>query len=134
MGIHWSIYNAVIGVVLQKIYFDLNSSTLRNESNVELNNLANFLRNNPSLKIQLGGHTDTRGTLEDNLKLSTERAKSVYSYLIQVEKIDANRLSFKGFGETQPIISDAQIAIMATQKEQEAAHQKNRRTVYKIME
>lgn len=120
--------------VLQNIYFDLNSSTLRNESNVELNNLANFLRNNPSLKIQLGGHTDTRGTLEDNLKLSTERAKSVYSYLIQVEKIDANRLSFKGYGETQPIISDAQIAIMATQKEQEAAHQKNRRTVYKIME
>jgi outer membrane protein OmpA-like peptidoglycan-associated protein len=119
--------------VLQNIYFDLNSSTLRSESNVELTNLANFLRNNPTLKIQLGGHTDTRGAAADNLKLSSDRAKAVYNYLIQHEKIDAERLSYIGFGETLPIISDAEIATLITDKEKEEAHQKNRRTVYKIM-
>jgi len=118
--------------VLQNIYFDLNSSLLRKESNVELNNLANFLRSNPSIKIELGGHTDTRGNADDNLKLSTERAKSVYTYLIQTEKIEAARLSYRGYGETQPIIDDLAIGKMLNDSEKELAHQKNRRTVYKI--
>lgn len=119
--------------VLQNIYFDLSSSTLRKESNVELNNLANFLRSKPSIKIELGGHTDTRGKAEDNLKLSADRAKAVYNYLIQVEHIDASRLSFIGYGETNPIISDQEIAKKATEIEREKAHQTNRRTVYKII-
>jgi len=119
--------------VLQNIYFDLSSSNLRKESNVELNNLANFLRSKPSIKIELGGHTDTRGKAEDNLKLSAERAKAVYNYLIQVEHIDASRLTFIGYGETNPIISDQEIAKLATEVERERAHQTNRRTVYKII-
>ena len=56
--------------ILQNIYFDLNSAKLRRESFVELGNLAAFLRENPSLKIELGGHTDTRGEALDNLNLS----------------------------------------------------------------
>jgi outer membrane protein OmpA-like peptidoglycan-associated protein len=119
--------------ILKNIYFDLNSSTLRKESNIELNNLANFLRTNPNLHIELGGHTDTRGNAEDNLKLSTERAKAVYTYLIQVERIDVNRLTFVGFGEREPIIIDSEIAALSLETEREKAHQTNRRTVYKII-
>ncbi len=119
--------------ILKNIYFDLNSSTLRKESNIELNNLANFLRTNPNLHIELGGHTDTRGNAEDNLKLSTERAKAVYTHLIQVERIDVNRLTFVGFGEREPIIIDSEIAALSLETEREKAHQTNRRTVYKII-
>ena len=119
--------------ILKNIYFDLNSATLRKESNIELNNLANFLRTNPNIHIELGGHTDTRGNAEDNLTLSTERAKAVYTHLIQVERIDANRLTFVGFGEREPIISDSEIAAISSETEREKAHQTNRRTVYKII-
>jgi len=119
--------------ILKNIYFDLNSSTLRKESNIELNNLANFLRTNPNLHIELGGHTDTRGNAEDNLKLSTERAKAVYTHLIQVERIDVNRLTFVGLGEREPIIIDSEIAALSLETEREKAHQTNRRTVYKII-
>jgi outer membrane protein OmpA-like peptidoglycan-associated protein/tetratricopeptide (TPR) repeat protein len=118
--------------ILQNIYFDLNSAKLRKESFVELNNLANFLRGNPNLKIELGGHTDTRGEAADNLKLSSERAKAVYDYLIQNEGIAVVRLSYKGYGESSPIISDKEIALLPEQ-DKEKAHQKNRRTVYKIL-
>jgi outer membrane protein OmpA-like peptidoglycan-associated protein len=119
--------------ILQNIYFDLNSANLRSESSVELKNLANFLRKKPSIKIQLGGHTDTRGNADENLKLSTARAKTVYNYLIEVEQIDASRLSFVGYGETQPLLSDAEINKLTSEVEKEKAHQKNRRTVYRIM-
>jgi len=119
--------------VLQNIYFDLNSAKLRKESFVELGNLAVFLRENPSLKIELGGHTDTRGDAADNLKLSSDRARAVYDYLINSEGINGNRLSFKGYGETMPIISDKEINALGSEKEKEKAHQKNRRTVYKIV-
>lgn len=119
--------------ILQNIYFDLNSAKLRKESFVELGNLAAFLRENPSLKIELGGHTDTRGEALDNLKLSSDRAKSVYDYLITTEGIQANRLSFKGYGETMPIVSDKEITTLSSEQEKEKAHQKNRRTVYKIL-
>lgn len=125
--------NSGIANILKNIYFDLNSSTLRKESNIELNNLANFLRTNPNLHIELGGHTDTRGNAEDNLKLSTERAKAVYTHLIQVERIDVNRLTFVGFGEREPIITDSEIAALSLETEREKAHQTNRRTVYKII-
>ena len=119
--------------ILKNIYFDLNSATLRKESNIELNNLANFLRTNPNIHIELGGHTDTRGNAEENLKLSTERAKAVYTYLIQVERIDVKRLTFIGFGEREPIIIDSEIAALSSETEREKAHQTNRRTVYKII-
>ena len=110
-----------------------NRFKISDKINVELNNLANFLRSKPSIKIELGGHTDTRGKAEDNQKLSADRAKAVYNYLIQVEHIDASRLTFIGYGETNPIISDQEIAKLATEVEREKAHQTNRRTVYKII-
>ena len=87
---------------------------------------------NPTLKIELGGHTDTRGDAAENMTLSSNRAKAVYDYLI-AQGIVTDRLAYKGYGETVNRISDAEIAKLATDKEKEAAHQKNRRTEYKII-
>jgi outer membrane protein OmpA-like peptidoglycan-associated protein/Tol biopolymer transport system component len=119
-------------VLLANVFFDLGKSTLRPESSVELDKLVEFLLKNPTVKIELGGHTDTRGDDKENLKLSNDRAKAVYDYVVN-KGIKAERLSYKGYGESKPIISDADIAKMSSEKEKEAAHQSNRRTEYKIV-
>ena len=117
---------------LANVFFDLNKSTLRKESFVELNKLFEFLDENKLTKIEIGGHTDTRGNAKDNQILSENRARSVYEYILE-KGIDKSRLSYKGYGQTQPKISDSEIAKMASDKEKEAAHQTNRRTEYKIV-
>ncbi len=118
--------------VLANVFFDLNKSTLRPESKVELNKFAFYLKSNPKLKIELGGHTDSRGNKDDNLILSSDRAKSVLDYLIQCG-VSSERLSYKGYGSSQPIATDEEISKLANPEEKETAHQKNRRTVYKII-
>ncbi|MGV3632212.1 MAG: OmpA family protein [Bacteroidota bacterium] len=119
-------------VVLANVFFDYGKATLRPESYVELNKLRDFLNANPTLKIEIGGHTDTRGDDKGNQVLSEGRAKSVMDYLVQ-QGIAAGRLTSKGYGETQTVVSDAEIARLATEKAKEAAHQKNRRTEYKFI-
>jgi outer membrane protein OmpA-like peptidoglycan-associated protein len=118
--------------ILANVFFDLNKSTLRPESKVELNKFASYLKSNPKIKIELGGHTDSRGNKDDNLKLSSDRAKSVLDYLIQCG-VSSESLSYKGYGSMQPIVSDEEISKLAKPEEKESAHQKNRRTVYKII-
>lgn len=122
-----------IPVVLANVFFDLNKTDLRKESFVELNKLRDLLQKNPQLKIEIGGHTDTRGDAQENLVLSEGRANAVKEYLIQ-QGIEANRLSSKGYGETQPKITDSDIAKLKNSIEQEKAHQNNRRTEYKFMQ
>jgi len=119
--------------VLANVFFDLNKTNLRPESYIELNKLRDVLIQNPTFKIEIGGHTDTRGDAKDNQLLSDGRAKSVMDYLIS-QGIAANRLTSKGYGETQPVISDVEIAKMTSVEEQEKAHQKNRRTEYKFIQ
>lgn len=110
-------------VRLDNVFFDLDKSSLRPESKVELDKLYAFLMNNPSIKIQLNGHTDNRGDKAHNLKLSEERAKSVVRYLVE-KGIEQSRLSAKGFGDTKPLVSDPKT---------ESDHQMNRRTEYIII-
>jgi outer membrane protein OmpA-like peptidoglycan-associated protein/Tol biopolymer transport system component len=119
-------------VLLANVFFDLGKATLRPESNIELDKLVDFLQKNPSLKIELGGHTDTRGDDKENLKLSTDRAKAVFDYAI-AKGVDGKRLTYKGYGETKPVISDTEIEKLGSDSEKEAAHQSNRRTEYKII-
>jgi outer membrane protein OmpA-like peptidoglycan-associated protein len=118
--------------VLSNVFFDRSQSSLRENSKIELLGLVLYLKQNPQHKIELGGHTDSRGNNNDNLILSSERAKSVYEFLVS-NGIDANRLSYRGYGSTQTIISDIEIEKMMSNEEKEKAHQKNRRTVYKII-
>lgn len=119
-------------ITLANVFFDLNKSTLRKESYVELDKLFSFLHENPKIRIEIGGHTDTRGDAKNNLALSHERAQSVYNYLVE-KGWDPKRMTYKGYGQTQPLISDEEIARMDNDKAKERAHQENRRTEYTIL-
>ena len=118
--------------ILNNVFFDLGKATLRPESKVELSNLSSYLHKNTQLKIEIQGHTDSRGDATKNLQLSEARAKAVYEFLI-LEGIAATRLTFKGYGSTQPIVSNDAITQLSEATQIEAAHQKNRRTCYKIV-
>lgn len=89
-------------VRLKNIYFDFDKTTLKKESFVELNRVVDFLNRNPSVEIQIEGHTDSKGSDEYNLNLSQGRSQSVVDYLIS-QGIDGNRLRAQGFGESTPI-------------------------------
>lgn len=119
-------------VVLENVFFDLNSNVLRKESFIELNKLVAHLKANPTMKVEIGGHTDSRGNSKDNLDLSERRAKAVVDYLVS-QGIDASRLTSKGYGSSQPKYTDAEINAMSSNSDKENAHQKNRRTVSKTI-
>lgn len=87
--------------VVENIFYDFDSATLRPESKEALDELAQMLRDNPNVTLELGSHTDRVGSDEYNLALSDRRAKSVVDYLTAAG-IPANRLSWKGYGETVP--------------------------------
>ncbi|HKP31673.1 MAG TPA: OmpA family protein, partial [Chitinophagaceae bacterium] len=89
-------------IVLKNIFFDLGKFDLKPESQVELDKVVQLMKDNPTIKIQINGHTDNIGKAVDNLKLSENRASSVVTYLTE-KGIQSDRLSFKGFGATQPI-------------------------------
>lgn len=89
-------------IVLKNIFFDVNKFALKPESEAELDEVVKLLNDNPTLKIQINGHTDSVGKAADNLLLSDNRAKAVVSFLVS-KNINPARLSSKGFGATQPI-------------------------------
>jgi len=118
--------------VLRNIYFDFDESDLRYQSVDELDKLVKIMIENPTLVIELGGHTDRRGADEYNMILSKQRAEVAKKYLVS-KGIDPSRIKTKGYGESQPEISGAAITAMKTHEEKEAAHQQNRRTVVTII-
>jgi outer membrane protein OmpA-like peptidoglycan-associated protein len=131
-------------IVIPGIEYDFDKATLRPESKKILDDLANFLTLNNQIYIQINSHTDCRGSDDYNLRLSKERAKSCVDYLI-MKGIDPKRLLSEGYGETQPLeIKDDKgnvvttltcdyINGLKTKEEQEAAHQKNRRTAFVVV-
>ncbi|MGE5518348.1 MAG: OmpA family protein [Candidatus Dadabacteria bacterium] len=92
-------------IVLRNIFFDFRKFELKPESQVELDKVIQLLQDNPSVKIQIEGHTDNIGTAADNQKLSENRARAVVNYLVS-KGISAGRLTSKGYGATQPIASN----------------------------
>jgi outer membrane protein OmpA-like peptidoglycan-associated protein len=109
-------------VTLNNIFFETGKWDLLEKSSAELENVLIFLKNNPSLKIEISGHTDDVGSTADNLKLSENRAKSVRDYLTE-KGIAPDRIVSKGYGETKPKVpnnSDANRAV-------------NRRIEFKIL-
>lgn len=89
-------------VVLKNIFFDTDKYDLKPDSKAELDRLVALLKANPSLKIEVGGHTDSQGSADHNLVLSKNRAKAVYDYLVQ-SGITTATLSYNGYGQTKPI-------------------------------
>lgn len=118
-------------IALKNIFYDFDKATLTSASTNELERLNKLLIDNPTIKIELGSHTDSQGNDAYNQSLSEKRAKSVVDYLVG-KGIAPDRLTSKGYGETKLIISDAEILKMKTKAEKEAGHQENRRTEFKI--
>jgi len=92
-------------VELKNVFFETAKFDLKPESKIELDKLVNFLTLNKTLRIELDGHTDNVGDKKLNQLLSQNRAKSVCDYLI-AHGIDTKRLTYKGFGDTQPKVKN----------------------------
>ncbi|RSK51347.1 OmpA family protein [Hymenobacter rigui] len=110
-----------VKVVLNNIFFDFDKATLRKESTNELERLQKLLTETPTLRLEISGHTDNVGKAEYNKDLSQRRAKAVVDYLV-AKGIDKARLTFAGYGDTQPVASNAS----------KAGRQLNRRTEFKV--
>jgi outer membrane protein OmpA-like peptidoglycan-associated protein len=108
--------------VLRNIFFKTDSYALEVQSEAELEKLVAFLKQNPGVSIEIGGHTDQVGTMEYNQMLSENRAKAVYNFLIDAG-IDPGRLAYKGYGFNVPV---------ADNKTEEGRAQ-NRRTEFRIL-
>ncbi len=109
---------------LENIYYDLDKADIRPDAAVELDKLVQILVDNPGIKIELGSHTDSRGSNIYNIRLSQRRADSAIEYLI-AKGIERARLTAQGYGETELKILDAKT---------EDEHQVNRRTEFKVVE
>lgn len=89
-------------VILENIFFEFDKSTLLQQSYHELKKLTDILLQYPKMKIEIGGHTDSRGSTAYNQRLSESRARAVVEYLSS-KGIDSRRLKFKGYGSSKPI-------------------------------
>lgn len=110
-------------IVLNNIFFDFDKATLRPESNPELEKVYSFLSQYPELKVELSGHTDSRGSDKYNEKLSRKRAQAVVDYMIN-KGIAKERLVAKGYGESKPLESN----------DTDEGRQINRRTELKVID
>lgn len=108
--------------VLENIFFDVDKYELKEKSVTELKKILRFLNENPSVRIEISGHTDNTGSAAYNVQLSEKRAQSVNNYLVS-QGISQSRLTPKGYGSQQPIASN----------DTEEGRQKNRRIEFKIV-
>jgi len=107
---------------LENVFFDTGKATLRPESFKSLNDIVEVLKMKPTMIIEIAGHTDDVGDDNANMILSQNRAESVRKYIIS-KGIAANRVTAKGYGETQPVADNAS----------DKGKQKNRRTEVRII-
>ena len=136
-------------VVIENIFYDFDKATLRPESKKALDELIKMLNDNPNVTIELGAHTDRKGTDQYNERLAGRRAQSVVDYLI-AGGIKADRLEAKGYGESVPKTINKKMAkqydflnegdvlteefiLNLTPEQQEIADQINRRTEFKVL-
>jgi outer membrane protein OmpA-like peptidoglycan-associated protein/tetratricopeptide (TPR) repeat protein len=106
---------------LRNVFFNSGEFALLDESKVELDFLVDFLKQDSSLFLEVGGHTDSDGSEASNILLSENRAKAVYQYLIN-QGISEKRISFKGYGEREPLVPN----------DGELNKWKNRRTAFRV--
>ena len=110
-------------VRLNNIFFDFDKTILRPESINELNMVVDFLKENPTVKVEIAGHTDSKGSDEYNINLSDGRAAAVRSYLLE-NWIGSDRVTSKGYGESKPVADN----------QTDEGRQRNRRVEFTIME
>ena len=115
-------------IVLNNIFFDSNKSTLRKESNTEINALVDLMKEYPELVIEVSGHTDSKGNDATNMTLSQARSQAVVNALIK-KGIDKTKLIAKGYGKTMPVASNT----LPNGKPDVKGMQLNRRVEMKIV-
>lgn len=134
--------------VIENIFYDFDKAVLRDESKVALDEMAQILKDNPNISIEMASHTDRWGSDEYNINLSNQRAQSVIDYLIAAG-ISADRLKPQGYGETVPktvtkkinreypqfqegtVLTEEFIETLS-EEDQEIADQINRRTEFQV--
>jgi len=89
-------------ITLKNLLFKSSSAIIETSSFAELDRFIVYLKENKQLKIQINGHTDNSGNTQNNLQLSKNRAKSVYSYMLS-KGIKAERMAYNGYGSTIPL-------------------------------
>jgi outer membrane protein OmpA-like peptidoglycan-associated protein len=112
---------------LNNIYYDFDKWAIRPEAASTLDKLAVFLKDNPGITVELGSHTDSRGGDDYNLTLSERRAQSAVDYLVSTQNIDTEKITSKGYGETQ-LANRCDDGVSCAEND----HQLNRRTEIKI--
>ncbi|MDE5773768.1 MAG: OmpA family protein, partial [Muribaculaceae bacterium] len=134
--------------VIENIFYDFDKATLRDESKAALDEMAQMLKDNPNVTIEMGSHTDRMGSDEYNDRLSERRANSVVQYLIAAG-IAPDRLTYKGYGEKQPktvtkrinkeypqfeegTVLTEEYILTLDEGDREAADQINRRTEFQV--
>jgi len=110
-------------VVLNNIFFETGKATLSPQSRLELEKVVDLMKTNPSMIIEVGGHTDNVGEDATNMKLSSERAKSVRDYFVKAA-IPVTRIQAKGYGESSPVAAN----------DTDEGRKTNRRTEFIILE
>jgi outer membrane protein OmpA-like peptidoglycan-associated protein len=111
-----------IKVVLENIYFETGKAVLRPESNEALDQVFRFLENNPSVRLEISGHTDNTGSLRINQRLSRDRAAAVVNYLVK-RGISQGKLESMGYADSQPVATNSTAA----------GRQENRRVEFKVL-
>ncbi len=148
-GVDFILSSITKPVVIDNIFYDFNRATLRPESKTALDEMAQVLRDNPNVTIEMASHTDRKGTDEYNINLSSRRARSVIDYLISVG-ISPDRLQSQGYGESRPkkitkklareypqfkegdVLTEEYI-LQLSPEDQEVADQINRRTEFQVL-
>ncbi len=111
---------------INKIYFDFDKHNIRPDAAAELDKLVNLMKNEyPGLVIEIGSHTDFRGSIEYNRKLADRRAQSTYDYLISKGISPERIVTYKGYGELEPDVDCDNC--------NEEQHQLNRRSIFKVV-
>lgn len=113
--------------VIENVYYDFNKADLKPESFTALDEIVRMLNTYPNMSIELGAHTDSKGSDTYNMKLSEARAQSVVKYLVE-KGIAAERLVAKGYGETAPVAPNE-----IDGKDNPEGREKNRRTEFKVL-
>jgi outer membrane protein OmpA-like peptidoglycan-associated protein len=113
-------------IALQNIYYDYNKSNIRSDAAKELDKAVQLMTANPGISVELGSHTDARGSDTYNQSLSQQRAESAVAFIIS-EGVDKARITAKGYGETQ-LSNRCANGVICSEDE----HQKNRRTELRI--
>jgi cytochrome c oxidase subunit 2 len=109
-------------ILLKHVFYNTGSAALSDLSKYELDNLTGILKANPTVKVELAGHTDSQGDESSNLELSKNRAQNVMNYVLD-KGLDASRLIYTGYGETLPIGDNGT----------DAGREQNRRTELRIV-